>query len=427
MTARTPASISGWLSAPAVAWVPMVAYFALLPAEPLFNAPLIALAVLGLVLLARTRAAVLGDPRVRELTLLFGCVWLPMVASLPDAAVPIESLRKAASVAVLWPACVYVVVVLGGREGPVLTGVLVIASAWCVDALWQFATGTSLLGHPYDHLRLSGVFYPKLSLGVVLAIVAPLYFEALRRLPRGQPWPALLVLPFALVIALAGSRSSWVVLALGAAGFAVYVLVGTPAAAARRRAAVRLAVVTAALAVAVPLLFPAVAERAGVVVETRIEAASGLLEGDREAVDEALARRLSIWETALDVYREHWLNGVGPRGFRYVYAAHAGPHDYWRNLDPPISPAHPHQVVLEIAAETGTIGLAGYVLALGVLALGALRRLRHGPRRAFPLALAALLVVFPLNVHHSFYGNFSVALAWWLIALALAAAKTDPD
>ena len=133
-----------------VATVLLLAFIALLPADPLYNAPLLILAVLGVAQLASGRAR-LRSPRYRFLCIAFLCIWLPMVASLPDAVNPPESFRKTASLFIYLFAGVYAVAAFRGFHELrwVMTGTAAICAFWVLDALWQFLTGTDWFGFPY--------------------------------------------------------------------------------------------------------------------------------------------------------------------------------------------------------------------------------------------------------------------------------------
>ena len=144
-----------------------------------------------------------------------------------------------------------------------------------------------------------------------------------------------------------------------------------------------------------------------------------LLIGDSHQADGAIKARLAAWESAGRVFRAHWFNGVGPRGFRQVHA------DYAPASDPYVSHGKalnfPHMLVLEIAAETGTVGLLGYLVAFVVLVrrlldMGRAQQLPHG----FPYWLAIVVVLFPLATHLAFYAHFMGALIWWTIAISAA-------
>jgi O-antigen ligase len=427
-------TLARWLTVPrsSLAASLLLGYLLLLPLEPLFNVVTVVLALLGLICLATDFRAMMARPGVVLFAALFACVWLPMLISLPDAVNVPESARKTGSFLLYLAGGVYVVAALARDDAVrwVVAGGGVIVTLWSVDAAWQFATGADFLGFPYDRGRLAGVFYPKLTLGIALVSFAPLFFEALRRAARNHSWVALALIPFVLSIALAGSRSAWLALGVAVAGYALYLLRWSDYPAIRVGWIMRALALLLCLGAGVALLMPQATSRAGELLGARVERLSGLFSGDRERMDVALSRRLSIWETGVRMYRAHWFNGVGPRGFRDAYAEHAGADDHFMARSKAWAPTHPHQLVLEIAAETGTVGLLGY-LVFALLFLRALGKLdAAGLAQAFPFALGLIVVMFPFNAHKGFYGNFAASVVWWVAPLAIAAlarAAREPD
>ena len=163
----------------------LLAFVALLPAEPLYNLPAIALAILGVVGLVSGNLR-LGAPENRFLWVAFLCIWLPMVASLPDAINFPESARKTASVCVYFLVGIYAVGAYRrfAELDWIMWGVGAICGFWVLDALWQFWTGVNWFGVSYeDGSRLPGMFSTG-RIGYILASFAPLVFEAVRRSSR---------------------------------------------------------------------------------------------------------------------------------------------------------------------------------------------------------------------------------------------------
>jgi O-antigen ligase len=149
-------------------------------------------------------------------------------------------------------------------------------------------------------------------------------------------------------------------------------------------------------------------------------------DGGERGVDEALSGRARIWEAAVCMIEAHPVNGVGARGFRDAYpacVADEGP-AVWGN-----APAlHAHQIVLEILAETGVLGLLLWLAAVAQ----AWRAWRYAPavarERARPAMLALAVTVFPLNTHLAFYSAFWGGLTVLLAALfagSLLARESD--
>jgi len=393
-------------------WLLVLSVLLLLPTAALFNIPMAIMALGGLVLIARDPGGIARDAGARLLLAVFACVWLPMLASLPDAAnaertalTVLRFLRlPLAGLFALWALRAQ-----ASRERLTLATFWVLL-LWCADALWQFASGYNVLGYPMTGSRLSGIFYPKYRLGLVLAAASPLYFEVVRRWSARYRGAWLLVLPFCVVVVLSGSRNAWMMLGLSGLGYLVFLATRVDWRTRLRPWLGRVLLVALVSGVAASQ-YPGLGER--------IEATTGLLSADLETVDAATKQRVSIWVPALAALREHWVNGVGARGFRYVFADHAEANNYWLTGGRD-GVTHPHQMLLEIAVDTGVLGVLGVALAAALLAR-ALRRLAQPSReRALPASLCVLVAWFPLGAHMAFYGTYWSTVSWWLLYVCLA-------
>ncbi len=70
-------------------------------------------------------------------------------------------------------------------------------------------------------------------------------------------------------------------------------------------------------------------------------------------------------------------------------------------------------VILEILAESGVIGLAGYLLFVCLLITTA-RRYLHDEACSAGF-IGALAATVPVNSHVAFYGSYWSSVLWWLI------------
>ena len=402
----------------------LLAFVALLPFEPLYNAPLIALGVLGVLCVVSGRVR-LGSPENRFLCLAFLCMWLPMLASLPDAVNPVESIRKTASLCIYFFAGVYATGAYTRFRDldRVMAGVTIICIVWCLDALYPLLPGADRFGAGHEEGgRLTGLFSHPGRIGNVLVGFAPLFFEGIRRASGRWRWSPVLLAPYLAVILLSGARTAWGALAVAAVG---YLWLPTRRTGRGRWKSKRAAAACAAVVLAVTAAASARPEgmvRAWEVIEPRIESLAGLWSGDRVRIETATSFRISLWETAARMFSEHWLNGVGPRGFRRAYYDYSPVPDYFLMLARfRRPPADPHLPILEIAVSTGVLGLLGYAL----LAAGLLSRLRRldpdSFRFAYPYALALIVALFPLNGHLSFHGVLATGSRWWTIILTASA------
>ena len=406
----------------------LLAFLALLPFGGLYNIPLLLLCGLGLTSLTSRRRAAFGDDGLRLLLVLFLCIWVPMAISVVDAVDPAQAWRKVLSFPVFFLSGAYVVLALRSSIDleRLLVGVLIICVFWSVDASWQFMSGANILGFPpYEGLgfppqelvRITGIFHPDLKLGIVLVTLSPFVFEATRTLAGRSAWVLLALIPFVAAIVLSGSRSSWIMLVVVAGGYGWYLL-RWAGGAVGGRAVLRVAAVGVLACGVLAATLPDTAGRMPGVLIKRAMAVVDLARHDRQTPDESLVARLAVWESAGRVFRDHWLNGVGPRGFRKVHPDYAPAHDpYLRGGH---TQNHPHMAVLEIAAETGVVGLLGYFVALAAL----MRRFLNMDRRmlalGFPYLLACAVVLFPFVTHLAFYAHFMGALIWWTIAISIS-------
>jgi len=304
------------------------------------------------------------------------------------------------------------------RRRLTLGGIALITAVWTADALAQAAFGSSALFWSLDQLkqlvsghglcnaaevaavdRLSGVLGPcNLKFGQVLASLSPFLLFAAAR--RGGLWGwGVAAAAVGVVLVLAGSRAAWLTYALVVA-YSGWRLLGA-------RALIGCLAIGLVAAVAIGFGSSQVRER---VARTAMA-----WEGDGDGVNQALSGRAQIWAAAGCMIADHPVNGVGARGFRDAYpGCNPAPQaqEVWGE-----GPAlHAHQIVLEILAETGVLGLLLWLAA----AAQAWRAWRFAPlparERARPAMLALAVTVFPLNTHLAFYSTF-----WGGLTLLLAA------
>ena len=81
----------------------------------------------------------------------------------------------------------------------------------------------------------------------------------------------------------------------------------------------------------------------------------------------------------------------------------------------------PHLQLLEIATDTGGLGLLGYVILLIIFSVKLYRLELRSFRIAYPYAITFIIVLFPLNGYLDFYRVFSAGLIWWVVILTASA------
>ncbi|PPU77652.1 hypothetical protein XcuCFBP2542_05355 [Xanthomonas cucurbitae] len=361
-------------------------------------------------------------------SVLFFAYWLPQLVSAFDALDAGRALRKSATdlryLPFMWLCAI--AVANPQRRRRTFTGLAVIGAVWTFDGLLQAVSGSSPLFFGLDQLkqlisghelctarelalvdRLSGVLGPcNLKFGQTLASLSPFLLLALG---RRHVWAwAGAAAAVGVVLVLAGSRASWITYAV------IVLLSGWQLLGCRRLLAVAVAGVL--LAGAVVVVAPQARER---IQRTALAFGNG-----GQGVDQALSGRGQIWGAALCMILEHPVNGVGARGFRQAYPA--------CNPAPAQAPAwgegpalHAHQIVLEILAETGLIGLLLW-LAGAAQAWRAWRYSNAAAReQARPAMIALVATVFPFNTHLAFYSSFWGGLFLMLAGLYAGALLND--
>lgn len=379
------------------------------------------LCLIGTVLLfVRDPAALSGHPGARLLLWLWAAYFGAALLSAPDALRPGRSWLTVAGYLRYVPLGLYLCFAVRRRSRleQLLTATAVVVALWALDAWVQALTGYSL-GGPAQEVRVTGIFGAgNMKLGPVLATLSPLVLWAAQR-----RWKRIgLILAFGFMlgpILLAGSRAGWL----------TYALVGVAFAWHESRGIGRFALWCASACV--------VAALAGVLAwqysprfHARAEQSLQALGGSEADLNHALSGRLDIWDTAWNVYLAHPVNGVGVRDFRYAYPAFAPRDDHFvvaESCGKGEGACHPHQLLLEVATNTGTLGLLAW-LAAAVLALVRWRGVTAKARdMAFPATLALGVALFPLNTHLAFYSAWWGLLFWWLLGLWCAALYVRDD
>lgn len=380
--------------------------FALLATENLVHYPLALMALFGLWQMVRVPRALMDDS-ARPLLLLFALVWVPMALSLSDAVDAERSTETVLLYLHFLPAAYYLMRVCTRPAvfNLVTQGVVILVLFAGLDAFAQLIWRENLFGYPYDGRILKGVFHPKQRLGLFLAVFAPLCIEVVRHWGGRFPRLWLLYVPMGIVILMSLKRSAWLMLAAGLGAFAALRRRDG-----RQRSTRRLAF---QLVLVCAVVFGAVF--ANPALRGQFATVAGLVSGDAAAFDRASSYRLTLWRTGAAMFGDNWLNGVGPRGYRAAYIDYAAADDFWvvRNGR---GQTHPHLIVLEVATETGLIGLlAGGTLF--VFLIIEIRRLRHTTSAVW--LLCAVVAWLPINAHLAFYGSYWSTLVWLLLGIGL--------
>jgi O-antigen ligase len=387
-----------------------VTFVALLPFRRLAEIPL-AIFAIALVFLLRSAES---RKRIRSsaafLLPLFLCYWVPIVLSSLDSMDPKTSWIHSFAALRYLAAALAISVLLNAASARerLLRWTAYLLLFWALDGFVQLFFGQDLFGIAMHPDRLNALFGKKYQFfGPTLAILSPLVLEHAR-----HRWPAWVwSLSFALIVGavmIAGMRAGWLMMVIVLGAYLVLML--KPENRELRRTIMTIPVLLV-IVIGISYIYSPL-------LQERLHVTRAVTLGGEPTLDESSMERIPIFTTALKMYREHPVNGVGVRAFPVAYLEFAEPDDvHVQKSNGRSGATHAHNVILELMSDTGTIGLAGLLIA--VLFLWNRRaKTTPGERRdAYPFVLAIFLVLFPLNSHFAIYGTYTSSLIWFLLGL----------
>lgn len=133
--------------------------------------------------------------------------------------------------------------------------------------------------------------------------------------------------------------------------------------------------------------------------------------------------RLLLWRAALRMVADHPWTGVGFGAFVREYPS------YRLEGDPNTAPPFAHNLPLSLAAETGLVGLAAFLVFLAAVIRAGLRAVLRAPpagRPARAAVLSALAAVLAQQLVDGTLQSFHLGFAFWFLSAALVAAADTP-
>ena len=400
------------------AWL-AVSFFALLPFGRLAEVPLSVFA-LCLPFLARSAENRQRIQRVAIMVVpIFLCFWLPMVASSMDSYLPQKSWTSSVAALRFLAAVLSMAVLLRADSARwrVIRWTSYLLVFWAVDGFVQLIFGVDVFGIAMNPDRLNALFVQKYQFfGPTLAMLSPLLLEHARRHWPAWAWVAAFTLTLGAVL-IAGMRAGWLIMGLV---LLVYIwLMSRRENRDLRKASLSIPVFVFTVIIGSYLVSP--------LFQARLEQSLVITQGTGKAVSAASNLRIPIFTTSLAMFKAHPVNGVGVRAFPRAYMDYAAQDDiHIKNSGGKTGATHAHNLLLEVMADTGSLGLLG-LFAGFVLVLRFWRSLTSARRNeAFPFALALALVLFPLNSHFALYGTYMSSLIWVLFGLWAACIENHP-
>lgn len=400
LSVRNIALLFGWML---VFWAPLWGNQRL---------PLALLVVLGVYLHIRSGKALLARRAERRMTALLLLVGLPCLLSTFTSLSPASSITLCAVLLLhFWAGIALLRGLRDGGHARLAIGVGIVLVFWFVDGLVQLLAGQDLFGAAMLQNRVTGPFDGNLHLSLFLVVLMPLL---LWPLADRHPWAAIALFAALTSLSVLGGARTNLVFALLVMG-----LLWLRLAHWRHRLAL---LATCLLPVLALPLSPQLMYKLGDQDYARLGQA--VSDGDAGTVfaelDAISSHRLVIWDTAVNMLKDRPLLGVGPHAFDKVYRQYATrPGDPFRSGD--TRAFHAHQMYIGVAAETGLVGLAGLIAAIGLCLVWYFRADGTARARAAPYAASLAVIAFPINSQPVLFAGWWFPIVLMLVCGLLAA------
>ncbi|HEX4870649.1 MAG TPA: O-antigen ligase family protein [Moraxellaceae bacterium] len=289
--------------------------------------------------------------------------------------------------------------------------ITVAIASWGVEGVLQLVSGHSLdcrgaLSPCMTDGRISLYYGHRAKLGYYIGMLT--FLPAAWLVSRRRTGAALAVLLLGGVVTMASaSRFSMLAFLIGISLLGLVLALRAPLPARARLAlAVGAPVLLVALGIALYHLNPTFHERV-----QRTLLAFGTL--DYARVNKALTGRLDIWEPLLRMARDHWLFGVGPGDLDAGIRPYLGEGNAFLT----IRIFHAHQVLLDVLAATGVLGLLAFLVYYARVVADFVRASAGALDLRWAALLVFLLMWFPLNSPNGFYSSEMVFLTFYVLGL----------
>jgi O-antigen ligase len=401
-------------------WLPLLALMSL-PFGRSVELFVLIMAAIGLYDLIKNHQNIRQSFGLKAFTLVFICFMAPALLSLPDAFNLKYSSVSLIGMLRFYFCGLFIInrITSYNTHLWLATGIGCVLAFWGIDAWLQQLSGHDVFGlSPFSSGRISGVFSDNAELGLMIIPFLGVTIAAFKERINVYASVILALLSVS-VILISGDRSAWVSL-FAIAVFWILLFRPKNFKFSRNNFLISISgIVLMAVAVFNTPQFQA-----------RLDRSLIGLSGNYESVNTASSFRLPIWNTALRMFADNPVNGVGVRGFRYAYPDYALSDDIFVDKklprDEQVGAYQAHQIVLEFLAEMGIIGLIGFMAAMWILFFKWYPIVRSQQSALASGYLISLMAVFfPINSHLSSFSSSWAQVIWLLAALCVSAMSIE--
>ena len=357
---------------------------------------------------------------------LFSLIWIPMVLSLSDSINIDRSFIKTLGVLPFLFIGLYISSNITIKKIYFLMLVLAIVSVvWVIDFYiyyyrvlelerailwrWSFTMGGRFIGDQYVYL------IP--ILGQVLSVLLPIIFEALRKYSDSRFKLSVSTVISLLIIStiiVSGNRNAVIMMFISF--FAWFLYVGIACEYFKNYPKSVISAIAIVCIVSSTLIINN---------SSRISPLLNIESFELDAIDSLSSHRLPLWETAYRMAKDNWINGIGPRGFRYGYNDYKPEEGKYKFVYDD-GGTHPHFALLEIFLETGVIGLFSLFFLFWIILRAALRVKHDIQILLIPWFIALITAIVP-NIGKAFYSSYWLTLILFILIGCAAIINLDKE
>jgi O-antigen ligase len=338
---------------------------------------------------------------------LFMLVWVPMLISLIVAINFDKSFIKTLSVFPFLFVGLYLTSGLSIKKIYTAMFIIVVATGfWCIDFFiyhYKFIELEHALLWRWS-FSIDNIHYIPI-LGQILSVLLPIIFEAIRKYSQTRI-KASMSLIFAVIyittIILSGNRNAVLMMLLSLFTWSIYA--GIKCGYFKNFPKIVFSIILVAVVFFSTLLSFST---------TRLVSLSEIQSTDLQTIDKLSSHRLPLWEAAYNMAKDNWINGIGPRGYRYGYEEYrpeVGKYEIEYNE----GMTHPHFALLEVFLETGIIGLLSLFFLFWLILKEILKANEEIQLLLVPWFIALLTAIIP-NIGKAFYSSYWLTFIIFLL------------
>ncbi len=379
----------------------------LLPFSRYTELPLLILSLYGIYGLVKQSDKLIKMPQFKILSIVFASYFFMIFISAFDSYWQEKSFTVALASLRFYLAGIALLLYVDKKDIPWLFKLVTLLTLfWTIDALIQYFVGYDIIGRASYEGRLNGIFGEHhVKLGPLLALSLPIVMIAMRKLSSSVRW--LSVLLIIVVIILSGTRSAWIMMLFTLAAYWFHHVKQR-----RWQLLLKTSIVAGILVSALWVFSPD--------FQQRINRSLAIFSSSESAIDFALADRLSIWETSLNMIKQHPINGVGAHAFRKAYPDYAEVDDVWQAKQGVAM--HAHHWILEVLTDTGIIGLI--IVFFALYKLFDFIKTNYHRHYSWAFQIALISAFLPITSTYSIFASFWSICIWFFgMGLILSSQK----